>query len=332
MQRVAVVMAGGTGERFWPVSTVDHPKQLLRLTPSGKTLLQEAVDRIEPVVGINNVFVSTTRELQPLIVAANTVPAGQVLAEPIKRNTLGAVLWSAAQVQSRLGEEVSIAVTTADHLISPTSNFCLDVDVALGTAESTKAIAIIGVPPMRPETGYGYLEMAPGGRVASFKEKPDQATAVAYFESGHYLWNSGMFFFSVAGLQQALQAIDPMLAATYRGLVRDDDVFENLPAEPFDRAVLEKAPDVRFISASFEWDDIGAWDSLIRTFRGNDNAVVGNLNGLDAKGNVVFCEDPNVRINLLGVEGLAVVVSGNEVLVIDLKRAQQVRELSRQAQ
>ncbi|MEQ1933577.1 MAG: mannose-1-phosphate guanylyltransferase, partial [Fimbriimonadaceae bacterium] len=322
------VMAGGSGERFWPVSTASEPKQLLRLTPSGKTLLEEAIERVSPVTGEENVFVSTSRFLESKLVDSGIVPAERVLAEPAKRNTLGAVLWSAAQIERQFGPDVALAVTTADHLIGPQAAFCEDVELALDLAIESGSLVIIGIPPTRPETGYGYLEVGPNARVIKFKEKPDAQTAGAYLAAGNYLWNSGMFIMTLKGLREALHDVDSELYVIYKLMVEGQDSFEDLPSIAFDRAVLEKAKDIRFIPASFGWDDIGSWDSLLRTFPDGENAVIGMLNHIESEGNVVYSTNPNMRVNLLGVTGLGIIVTGDEVVVIDLARSQEVRDLA----
>ncbi|MEQ1821228.1 MAG: mannose-1-phosphate guanylyltransferase [Fimbriimonadaceae bacterium] len=328
MKKVAVVMAGGSGERFWPVSTVLEPKQLLRLTPSGKTLLEEAIERVAPVTGEDNVFVSTSRHLQPKLVESGIVPSERVLAEPVKRNTLGAVLWSAAQIERQMGDQVALAITTADHLISPQASFCEDVEKALDTAIATGSITIIGIPPTRPEIGYGYLETGQGSSVISFKEKPDSETAEKYLRAGNYLWNSGMFIMTLTGLRETLHSVDPDLYVIYKLMVEGQDAFADLPSIAFDRAVLEKASDIKFVKGTFQWDDIGSWDSLLRTFPDEANSVVGRLTQIDSSGNVVYSTSSDVRVNLLGVRGLGVIVSNGEVVVIDLSRSQEVRDLA----
>lgn len=323
-------MAGGSGERFWPISTVDEPKQLLRLTNSGKMLLEEAVDRIAPVVGLENVFISTSRHLAEKIVESGIVPRERILDEPMKRNTLGAVLWSMSRLEAIADQPFSVAFTTADHLIEPDDEFQEAVISAMLQSEVHDGLTIIGIEPTRPETGFGYLEIDGEGGVTRFAEKPDAETAAGYLASGNYLWNSGMFFMTNSGLEQVLEEIDPVLAGTYERLKRDKHAFEDLPSISFDFAVLEKAPGLRYIPARFRWDDIGSWDSLLRTTSRDDggNALIGTNQVVDANNNVVYCTKPGVRVNLLGVSGLAVIVTDDEVVVLDLNRSQDVRGLA----
>lgn len=330
MNRVAVIMAGGSGERFWPLSTAEEPKQLLRLTNSGKMLLEEAVDRVAPLVGIDGVYVSTSRMLGPKIVQSGIVDAAHVLDEPIKRNTLGAVLWSMSRLERHFGEPFTAAFTTADHLIEPDERFQDDLLKAMGVAEMNDCITIIGIPPTRAEIGFGYMEAGEDGAVARFTEKPDLATAEEYVRSGQFLWNSGMFIMTSTGLAKALDAIDPILADTYQRLLVDDLAFEDLESKSFDFAVLERAPGIRYVPATFRWDDIGAWDSLLRTtsLDAQGNAVNAHAQVLEADGNVIYSSKPGMRVSLLGVTNLAVVVTETEVVVFDLNRSQDVRRLA----
>lgn len=330
MIRYAVIMAGGSGERFWPLSTADEPKQLLRLTNSGKMLLEEAVDRIAPVVGEENVYISTSRRLADKIAESGIVPRERILDEPMKRNTLGAVLWSMSRLQNIADQPFSVAFTTADHLIEPDDEFQEAVLSAMVQAEVHDTIAIIGVQPTRAETGFGYLEVDGEGGVTRFAEKPDAETAQQYLEAGNFLWNSGMFFMTNSGLEQIMEEIDPLLAGTYEQLKKDKSAFEHLPSISFDFAVLEKAPGIRYVPGRFRWDDIGSWDSLLRTTSRDEsgNALIGTHQVVDANDNVVYCTRPGVRVNLLGVTGLAVIVTDDEVVVLDLNRSQDVRGLA----
>lgn len=330
MRRVVVIMAGGSGERFWPLSTAQEPKQLLRLTNSGKTLLEEAIDRAAPLVGAENVYVSTSKLLASKISASGVVPADRILDEPLKRNTLGAVLWSMSRLVRTVEEPFTVAFTTADHLIEPDGLFQQDLAQAMQVSEANDCITIVGIPPTRPETGFGYLETGEDGSVVRFTEKPDLDTAKQYVESGRFLWNSGMFIMTSVALTAALRAVDTNTATIYHRLAEDDDAFELLESISFDFAVLEKAPGIRFVPASFRWDDIGAWDSLLRTTtpdeRGNVLSGIGQL--LDSKGNVVHSTNPKLRVSLLGVDNLAVIVTDTEVVVFDLARCQEVRRLA----
>ena len=192
-RRAAVIMAGGSGTRFWPVSTPARPKQFLRLASDDESLLQQAVGRITPLVGEDGVYIATAAGLVSATRAeCPSVPEGNVIGEPDRRNTLGALVWATAVLQSRHGDswrEMSLAVVTADHMIGPADGFRSTVERALGIAEDRGSLVTIGIPPDRPATEYGYVETGDeigGGawEVARFTEKPDAPTARKFLDSG----------------------------------------------------------------------------------------------------------------------------------------------------
>ncbi|MBO7620934.1 MAG: mannose-1-phosphate guanylyltransferase/mannose-6-phosphate isomerase, partial [Victivallales bacterium] len=206
--KVIVIMAGGAGERFWPLSRGNHPKQLLKLTGSGQSLLEEAVERSMAIVPPSNIYIATGKNLQKAIQDADLgIPPENVIAEPCKRNTAGCLIFAAATILARYNlspEELTVGVLTADHRIPDTDPFVNTVEAALEAAEKFNALVTIGIQPVRPETGYGYIEIAednkkqdtdtPCYKVASFREKPTPENAAKYIASGNFLWNSGMFF------------------------------------------------------------------------------------------------------------------------------------------
>lgn len=328
-------MAGGSGERFWPVSTPDRPKQLLDLTGEGRSLLASAVARLEPVVGGDNLWVSTSTALAEPIRAVGLVGEDHILAEPMRRNTLGAILWTMASLKSRSSGDFSVAFTTADHAIKPDHAFAQCVSQALGEAETESALVTIGIPPTRPETGFGYVQRSPDGSVARFTEKPDASTAASFVASGDYYWNSGMFFWTESAFRRELEHADPGAVSIYdemtAALSRSDqpaaeEAFARLTSISIDYALMERAQRVRCVPASFSWDDVGTWDSLLRTVPLDEhgNAVVGPASLLESCGCVVY-NTTQAPVTLLGAKSLIVVVDGQDVLVAPLHRAQDVR-------
>ena len=351
-RRLAVVMAGGSGERFWPLSTAERPKQLLNLTSPDRTMIEEAVDRVRPVVG-EDAFISTTTALAGPIGRAGVVPDDHILAEPLRRNTLGALVWVVASLLARGIEDASVAILTADHAIGETERFAETVRASLEAAERTGGLVTIGVVPDRPETGYGYVERADedavaldSGRTAhaarSFREKPDAATAEGYVSSGRFLWNAGMFFFTVAGFRAALAEAQPGAAAILGEVaerLRAGDeagaemAFAGLESISFDYAVMERAETVHVVESDFPWDDVGAWDALERTLGTDEggNVVVGPAATLDASGCVVYNDAPGVAVGVCGLTDVVVVVTASGVLVCPKGDVQRVREVGRAA-
>ncbi|MHB8636264.1 MAG: mannose-1-phosphate guanylyltransferase [Fimbriimonadaceae bacterium] len=345
LNRVAVIMAGGSGERFWPLSRPDRPKQLLRLSNPTATMLEEAVERITPLCGATHVYVSTSAKLAPHIVAAGVIPASQVLAEPIKRNTLGALVWSTAALFAQgCGPETSVAILTADHRIAPPAAFRACVEDALAIAETEGGLVTIGIRPDRPETGYGYIEAdltAPRGAgfaALSFREKPDLATAEAFLAAGSFLWNSGMFFFTLREFVKALEETQPEVRVALDRIAEclgtgDDNAaerhFEKIKSESIDYAVMERAQKVSVVPSRFDWDDLGAWDALERSMPldAAGNVSEGAAILIDSEGNVVYNDDPSKTVAILGMRDVIVVSTKDAVLVCPKSHAQRVKEI-----
>jgi mannose-1-phosphate guanylyltransferase len=345
LNRVAVIMAGGSGERFWPLSRADRPKQLLRLSSPTATMLEEAVERIIPLFGAKGVYVSTSAKLAPHIVAAGVVPEAHVLAEPLKRNTLGALVWSvAALLAEGRSPETGVAILTADHRIAPPAAFRACVEDALAVAETEGGLVTIGIRPDRPETGYGYIEADLGERrgagyaAKSFREKPDLATAKAFVASGSFLWNSGMFFFTLGGFRQALEETQPdartALDRVVEALTAGDQAaaqrhFEQVKNESIDYAVMERAPKVSVLPSRFDWDDLGAWDALERSMPLDPagNVVEGATVVVDSTGCVVYNDVPQKTVAVLGMHDVIVVCTEDAVLVCPKAQAQRVKEI-----
>lgn len=343
------VMAGGIGSRFWPASRPDRPKQLLSFGSGTTTLLREAVDRAAVIAGRDHTLIVTSESLQQHIRQhVDILPERNVLAEPAKRNTLGAILYATAAVlaeEQTDEEETVLGILPADHFINGRVSFTDDVSRAVATAYSHDALVTIGIPPTRPETGYGYIEAGSVGsrlrEVVCFREKPDLQTARSFLRKNCYLWNSGMFFWRIGTFMDELNKASPQVAATARELFSafregsSDEVgriFSELPDTSIDYTLMEDAQRVKVVTASFEWDDLGSWDALARVSEpdGDGNVLLGPAVLTDCKGCVVYNElaDP---IAAMGLEDMVVAVGRGGILVTPINRAQGVRELSRHA-
>lgn len=351
MQRFAVIMAGGSGERFWPASRRARPKQLLKLTDPRLSMLEEAIQRISPLIPPENILVATSEVLAgPIAEALPALPRENVIAEPAKRNTAACLALAAAHLVRRYGDpaELAMAVLTADHKIGAPDQFRATVDAALGFVTANEALVTIGVVPNRPETGYGYIEVAHAGPraaeplatwpVAQFREKPDLETAREYASSGRHLWNAGMFFWRVSTFLTGLANHMPALAKATDEMVaalasdRPDAelarIFAPLADVPIDVGLMEKAHNVHVIRAVFPWDDVGAWDALARTRATdeNGNVVAGDAVVIDTRDSIVFNESGNkMAVAVIGLEGVVVATTPDGVLVCPKDRAQDVR-------
>ncbi len=352
-RRFAVIIAGGVGERFWPLSRNTRPKQLLPLGPGGRTLLEDTVERITSIVPAENTYIVTGKGLlETMRYSGLQIPRENVIAEPAKRNTAGALVFAAAYFLATHGENVldaTLAAFPADHKIDGEESFRADVIRALETVEEKGGLAVMGIPPNRPETGYGYIEQGESDeedgsssgavRVAAFSEKPDSATASEYCATGRHYWNSGMFFWTISDFLTELEKTSPahfeiagqlVEALINKDMVEIQTLFEQLEDISIDYALMEKAEKVWMIPASFEWDDLGAWDSLVRVLESDDegNLVLGPSIRIDSKECIVLNDEGDrASVALLGVEGLTVVMTGDAVLVMRSDRAQDVRRV-----
>jgi mannose-1-phosphate guanylyltransferase len=354
MKHVAVIMAGGAGERFWPLSRQHYPKQLLRIA-GNRSMLAASVERIAPLVPPEDIFVITGACLQAAIRAESCgIPPENVIAEPEGRNTAACLALAVALMENRYADEPDtvMAVLTADHSIRDTAAFAADFATAFACAEAHPCLFTFGIPPSRPETGYGYVETGEPlagdprvRRVLAFREKPDLNTAVEYLATGRHLWNSGMFVWRTSVLREAFRVTLPEahdhLDALREALSDSQEpgslapVFARLPKISIDYGVLERAANVAVVRASFDWDDVGTWASVSR------------LLPADAAGNVSFgkcllSESANCTVYSVGesrgpddgrfvvgfgVADLVIVSTADAVLVFPRERAQQVKDI-----
>ncbi len=331
----AVVMAGGAGTRFWPLSRRARPKQLLPLAGE-VSLLAATVRRIAPLVPPERVLVVTAAHLVEASRAElPRVPAENFLAEPAPRNTAPCVGWAAAVVRARDPEGV-LAVLAADHHVTDRAAYLASVETALAAAASG-ALVTLGLRPTRAETGYGYLEVGEAlgdgsHRALRFVEKPDRARAEAFVASGRFLWNSGQFFFRASAVLDAIDRHLPALAAGLSSMTLGSTesiaaVFPTLPSISIDHGVMEKADGVRVVPADFGWSDVGSWTTAWE-LAGKDAAGNGVAGAeavlLDAAGNYVRAPSGKI-VALIGVEDLVVVDTEDALLVMPRSRAQDVK-------
>ncbi len=344
-------MAGGAGERFWPLSRQTRPKQLLHLTDPDKPMLAEAVERLTPLIPREQIYVITSQSLAPVIRAAGVgVPDANVVAEPCKRNTSGALLFIAAHIlaanQELDPETVSLAVVTADHKIGAVENFLGMVDKALGAAETQPALVICGVTPDSPETGFGYIQAGEAAEVDGFRvvdafhEKPSRERAEDFLASGKHFWNSGMFFWRLSTFYTEFERARPDLAELGHAMtaaLREGNeseavrCFEALEDISIDYALMEKARRVLMITADFPWRDVGLWSHLDHLHEPdeNGNSTSGDPVLIDSEGCIVYNAPgaPRMAVGLAGVRDMIVAVTEDGVLVVPKDRAQDVRHI-----
>ncbi|MCH5203635.1 MAG: mannose-1-phosphate guanylyltransferase [Oscillospiraceae bacterium] len=325
MKITAVIMAGGKGERFWPQSRANRPKQFLSLTNDGETMIQKTVARLTDIVDINDVFVVTNENYIGLVKEQLTdLPDGNIIAEPKARNTAPCIALAAQIIKKKYGDAVMM-VLPSDHLIKFTEMYVDTLRKAIEAAEKDKNLVTIGITPSYPETGYGYIQFSdmdesmPGAyKVARFVEKPNIELAKEYVNSGTYLWNSGMFVWKassiIANIEQFLPDVaegSAKIGETYGTDAFDStlkSVFPELTAESIDFGVMEKAKDIYTIPGNFGWDDVGSWLAVERV---NGADEYGNVE----KGDIVSINTKNST--LIGGKRLVAAVGLEDIVVVD---------------
>ena len=321
----AVILSGGSGERFWPLSTPEHPKQFLSVF-GGKSLIRQSVDRLKGVVPAENILIVTAKALAKATCRElPDLPRRNILLEPCRRDTAAAVATACTEVDRRGGENAVAAILTADHLMKNEKAFRKILLLAADAAARSDDIVTMGVKPTYPATGFGYIKVGePFGKVfraERFVEKPDEATAKKYLKSGRYVWNAGMFVWKVSTMKAALRRFVPRLV----GITPKD--YENLPVISFDYAVMEKADNVLVTSGDFGWDDVGTWTAADRHLKtdGRRNAIRGGVTLLDCENSVAVAEGANIAA--LGVKDIVIVTTKDSVLVASKDRVQDLKKL-----
>lgn len=337
-----VVMAGGSGTRFWPKSTPEKPKQLLKFGKSKETLLAQTLKRFDGLVpsGTGNRWIVTTEKLSHAVAQEIGSDAAAVLGEPVARNTAPCVYWAARAIREQ-DPDALMLVMPADHHIPRTSDFLKTLSHAIEWAKTHEDLVTLGVKPTRPETGYGYLRVGKGlggecRSVAAFIEKPNAERAAEFLKSGDYLWNGGMFVWKASTILKAYDAFMPEMKRAWeeaRGSVAK--AYPNMTATSIDYGILEKSNNVVTYPLDCGWDDLGSWTSLENEASGvaekTEAGFVANgeVIAIDSSGNIVDAEGKKVA--LLGVNDLIVVQSGDTILVAHKSRAQDIRKIQEMA-
>jgi len=322
MKITAVIMAGGRGERFWPKSRNNFPKQFLSLTSDGETMIQKTVRRLLPVVDKNDIYIVTNSAYIGLVnEQLPDIPECNILAEPCARNTAPCIAFAGAVIQKKYDDAVML-VLPSDHLIGYEDIYINTLRKAIKNAENEKNLITIGITPAYAETGYGYIkfgdETGDVYKVEKFVEKPDLPTAKEYLASGKYLWNSGMFVWKVSSIMYNLEKFMPDI---YKGALRIGECFGKdnfnevlvkeftaFSSESIDFGIMEKADDIYTIPGSFGWDDVGSWLAVERINETDDdkNFIDGDVISVDSK-----------RTTICGGKRLIAAVGTRDIIIVD---------------
>lgn len=336
-----VIMAGGAGTRFWPLSRRHRPKQLLNLFGDAPMIAQ-TVERFDGVVPPERILIVTNESLADAVLeAVPQIPAENVLLEPVGRNTAPCIGMAAVAVRERTGSSDEVlAVFPADHFIRDTQRFRDAVELAVAQAEGG-AIVTLGIEPTKPETGYGYIRsgdpVSDHVRVAdAFVEKPDRETALRYLTDGNYLWNSGMFCFRIDTVMGEIERQLPDLGNKLEELAptigkdaaRFAEIFSSIEPVSIDYGVMEGAANVQVVPVSFGWSDVGHWDALPSVAETDDagNVAIGDVIAIDCQDSVLMGHDDRV-LAAVGLERIVVVDTADAVLVAPRGRVQEVRAI-----
>lgn len=337
----AAILAGGAGTRFWPASRRARPKQLLSIG-GGEPMLVQTAHRLEGLIPPERLLVVTGEEHEQAVRSLlPALPPENVLAEPVGRNTAACAALTGMWLHERDPEGV-LALLPADHVVRPAERFRATLEAAACAAAAGEVLMTLGVRPSWPATGYGYIELGDevgevlghGVRaVRRFVEKPEEDRARAFFESGRFLWNAGIFVWRADAILSAFEHHAPQIATPLEAAWREGDwqrAYSQLPSLPVDVAILERAENVRTIPIDYEWSDVGSWTSVPEVHAADDegNCAIGGVRllGEDARDCIVY-GDPGQLVALVGVHDLVVVHAAGATLVCPRARAQEVRSI-----
>ena len=342
MNNHIVIMAGGIGSRFWPLSTPEFPKQFIDILGCGRTLIQLTVDRFKGLCPMENFWVVTNAAYVDIVrQQLPEMPVNHILAEPAARNTAPCIAWACWRIKQE-DPEANVVVTPADAVVMNPEEFRRVIGNALAFTEKSDAIVTIGIKPSRPETGYGYVEAGDSigceiHKVKAFKEKPQLEVAEQYLQAGNYLWNAGIFVWNVRTITEAIKTYKPNIASDMERMQADADVQEVFPQcekISIDYAVMEPAAadgKVYTHPADFGWSDLGNWASLHDKLQKDsaNNGAVGKVHLYECSNCVVHAEEAG-KVVLQGLDGYIVSAKGDRLLVCKRSEEQRIKEFSQQ--
>lgn len=340
---IPVILAGGKGERFWPLSRRNRPKQFLSLDGTGFSLLQATARRLLAIAGSwEAMFVVTAAHLADGVrEQLPELPAANLLVEPEGRDTAPAVAWSTLEIARRFGRDAVVGFFPADHWIADEAKFHATLVAAAELASQKSAIVTLGIAPTYAATGYGYIQQGeadgnygsgfPAYHVDRFTEKPDRNTAEAFLATGKFSWNSGMFVFRAGvALDELLIYVPEILE---RLEARGVSAYPELPKKSIDYALMEKTQQAYVLPVAFGWDDLGDWNAIERLLKGEDpNVELARHVGLDTQGALFYATDHDDLIVTIGLEDTVIVRDGKVTLIVKKDRTQEIKAVLKEIQ
>lgn len=344
-----VIMAGGIGSRFWPMSQESMPKQFLDVLGTGKTLIQMTVDRLAKVTPRDQIYVMTNLDYADLVAEQTGLAASQILCEPERKNTAPCIAYAAHKIHA-LNENANLIVAPSDHLILDESAFVSIINTAIETASNNR-IVTLGIKPSRPDTGYGYIhfDASSGSQLGSvkevnqFTEKPSHEKAEEFLASGDYYWNSGIFIWKASTVIEGLKTFKPAVHNLFCSKGEDyntskeqdfvNDAFHKVESVSIDYALLEPAKNVSVVLSDFGWSDLGTWGSLYTHLNqdANGNAVIGDQVHLFDSKNCIVNVPQGKKVVLQGLDDYIVVEANDTLMVIKKQDEQKIKEYSKKA-
>ena len=341
MSTYVVIMAGGVGSRFWPMSTDDKPKQFLDIMGTGKSLLQQTVTRYKNICSPDQILIVTSQSYLLLVKEqCPKIPEENILLEPCRRNTAPCIAYAIFKIRQKTSR-ANVIIAPSDHLITDETEFEITIKKGLEFIENKNILLTIGIIPHRPDTGYGYIQTGECldeiSKVHAFKEKPDEKTAVSYLSKGNYLWNAGIFLWSLASITKAFDSFLPdisdifqrgmSVAGTEKEQTYINDSFPKCQSISIDYGIMEKANNIYVLKADFGWSDLGTWGSLWekRDKNTDGNVIEGqNIMLYDCQNCIVEKTDSKTII-VQGLTDFIVVEANNVLLICKKEQEQQIR-------
>ena len=344
-----VIMAGGVGSRFWPMSTTEKPKQFIDVLGVGKTLIQLTVERFGDLVAQENIWVVTNQKYAPIVEEQlPNIPKANILCEPCRRNTAPCIAYVSWRIKSN-DPKANIVVTPSDHIVMDTTEFQRVIKECMRFTSETDAIVTLGMKPNRPETGYGYIQADLSTsslrnkeiyRVDSFREKPDLKTAEQYIKKNYYFWNAGIFIWNVNTIVNAFRIYEPAMAKIFESMqsVYGTDKEQAFINERFpecenisvDYAIMEKAEEIFVCPADFGWSDLGTWGSLHGQSKKDlyGNATIGQNISLIESHNCIVHTTQEKKVVIQGLDGYIIAEKDDTLLICKLSEEQRIKQFS----